>query len=70
MCANEIEGAEKLAREKVGFSSENVEATAAPENGKWRFKVSWFADCVVKKVISRSYLACRNGVGFGIITAL
>ena len=40
MCANEIEGAEKLARGGVGFSSDNVEATAAPENGNVKFTVT------------------------------
>ena len=40
MCANEIEGAEKLARGGVGFSSDNVEATVAPENGNVRFTVT------------------------------
>ena len=41
MCANEIEGTEKLAREKVGFSSENVEVNAAvAENGNVKFIVT------------------------------
>ncbi len=41
MCANEIEGAEKLVGGGAGFSIENVEVNAAaPENGNVRFTVT------------------------------
>ena len=44
MCVNEIEGAEKLVSGGVGelgvgFSSDNVEATAVPENGTVKFTI-------------------------------